>query len=128
MINNYGKPPPISISLSKPNDVEDKNGSCVSGESGSFEVFPTALFVSLLSSSTIPNAESESSGGRESNVANMGVDGGTNGLLLNDDDNDDGSCFIIFELTTAIAGELLIIVDDKGFTGIPLDTHFLSNS
>ncbi len=128
VVNHKGKPPPISISLSKPNDVDDKNGSWLSGESGSF---PTALFVSLLSSSTIPNTESESSGGRESNVANMGVDGGTNGLLLfNDDDNDDGSCFTIFELTTAIAGELLILVDvvDEEFIGIPLDKHFLSNS
>jgi hypothetical protein len=105
--------------------VEDKNGSCVSGDSGSFEVFPTPLFVSLLSSSTIPNAESESSGGSESNVANIGVDGGTNGLLLNDDDNDDGSCLTIFELTTAIAGEILIVDE---FIGIPFDIHFLSNS
>jgi hypothetical protein len=105
--------------------VEDKNGSCVSGDSGSVDVLPTILFVSLLSSSTIPNAESESSGGRESNVANIGVDGGTNGLLLNDEDNDDGSCLTIFELTTAIAGELFIVVE---FIGIPFDKHFLSNS
>ncbi len=83
--------------------------------------------VSLLSSSTIPNAESESSGGRESNVANIGVEGGTNGLLFNDDDNDDGSCLIIFELITAIAGELFTLVD-VGLIGIPLDKHFLSNS
>jgi hypothetical protein len=34
---------------------------------------------------------------------------------------------ITFEFTTAIAGELLIIVDD-GFIGIPFDKHFLSNS
>jgi hypothetical protein len=106
--------------------VEDKNGSCVNGESGSFEVFTTALLVSLLSSSTIPNAESESSGGSESNVANIGVDGGTIGLLLNDEDNDDGSCLTIFELTTAIAGVLFVVV--VGFIGIPFDKHFLSNS
>jgi hypothetical protein len=90
--------------------VEDKNGSCVNGESGSVDVLPTALLVSLLSSSTIPNAESESSGGRESNVANIGVEGGTNGLLFNDDDNDDGSCLTIFELLMAIAGELFTVV------------------
>ncbi len=91
------------------------------------DVFPTALLVSLLSSSTIPNAERESSGGSESNVANIGVEGGTKGLLFNDDDNDDGSCLMIFELTTAIAGEIFTLVD-KGLIGIPFDKHFLSNS
>lgn len=61
------------------------------------DVLPTALLVSLLSSSTIPNAANESNGGRESNVAKMGVEGGTRGLLFNDEDNDDGSCLTTFE-------------------------------
>ncbi len=106
--------------------MEDKNGSCVSGESGSVDVFPTTLFVSLLSSSTIPNGERESSGGSESNVAKIGVEGGTKGLLLNDEDNDDGSCLTIFEWTTAIAGVLLMAAEE--LIGIPFDKHFLSNS
>jgi hypothetical protein len=106
--------------------VEDKNGSCVSGDNGSrLLLFPIPLFVSLLSSSTIPNASSESRGGRESNAVKIGVDGGTNGLLLNDDDNDDGSCLTTFELSTAIAGELFTV---EGFIGIPFDKHCLSNS
>lgn len=85
----------MSISFSKPKEAEDKNGSCVSGDSGSLEVFPTALLLSLLSSSTSPNMDRASSVGSESNVAKLGVDGGTSGLLLllfSDDDNDDGSC------------------------------------
>lgn len=91
------------------------------------DVLPTALLVSLLSSSTIPNAAKESNGGRESNVANIGVDGGTRGLLFNDEDNDDGSCLTIFEWTTAIAGVLLRIVDGE-LIGIPLAKHLRSNS
>lgn len=118
--------------MSKPKDVDDRNGSCVNGESGSLDGLPpTPLFVSLLSSSTMPNAESESRGGRESNVAKIGVDGGTRGLLFNDDDNDDGSCLTAFELTTAIAGVLLIVVvegDDGLFNEMPFNKHFLSKS
>lgn len=91
------------------------------------DVLPTALLVSLLSSSTIPKAASESSDGRESNAANMGVEGGTRGLLFNDEDNEDGSCFTAFELTTAIAAELLPPVEGE-LIGIPLDKHFRSNS
>ena len=104
----------------------------MSGESGSVDVFPTALFVSLLSSSTRPNTERASSGGRESNVANIGVDGGTNGLLLlfNDDDNDDGSCLTPFGLAMAIAGELFNVVDAAAveLIGIPCDKHLRSSS
>jgi hypothetical protein len=57
--------------------------------------------LSLLSSSTtIPYAASESSVGNESIVANIGVDGGTNGFveLFNDDDNDEGSCLTMFDV------------------------------
>jgi len=110
--------------------VEDKNGSWASGDNGSplllLFVFPLILIWSLLSSSTIPNADNESSGGNESNVANIGVDGGTNGFvgLLNDDDKDDGSCLIIFDVATAIAGELFV----GELTWIPLNKHFFSNS
>lgn len=82
----------------------------------------------------MPNDESESSGGSESNVANIGVDGGTNGLLFNDEDNDDGSCLTRFVLITAIAGELFIVfvgcvnVDDEEFIDTPCDKHLRSNS
>ncbi len=126
----YGKtPPPISISCSKPNVVEDKNGSLPSADSGSLWLgfkLPLILVLSSLSSSTIPNADKESSGGYESNVANIGVDGGTNGSagLLNDDDNDDGSCLIIFDVVKDIDGVLFV----GELTGIPLYKHFFSNS
>lgn len=118
--NDYEKPPPMSISLSNPNEVDERKGSCVNASRLAAECAPVALPVSLLSSSTMPNAESESSGERESNVAKIGVDGGTNGLLFNDDDNDDGSCLTRFELSTAIAGE--------GLIGILWDKHCRSNS
>lgn len=117
----------MSISLSKPNEADERNGSCVRGDNGSVDVLPTALLVSLLSSSTSPNAANESNGGRVSNVANIGVDGGTRGLLFNDDDRDDGSCLTRLELTTAIAGELFMAVDGE-LIGIPLDKHLRSNS
>lgn len=116
--------------MSKANEADDKNGSWVNGDNGSVELFPTTLFVSLLSSSTIPNDDSESRGGSVSNVAKMGVGGGTVGLLLSDDDNDDGSCLTAFELTTAIAGVLFIgvfPVDDE-FIGTPWVKHRRSNS
>jgi len=125
----YGKTPPISISLSKPNDVEDKNGSWASGDNGStllllllLFVFPLTLVWSILSSSTIPNTDRESSGRKVSNVANIGVGGGTNGFigLFNDDDKDDGSCLIIFDVVTAIAGVLFV----GELTGIPFNKHF----
>jgi len=98
--------------LSKPNEVDDKNGSCVvNGDSDSRLVFavvelPVRLFRSKLSSSTMPYALNESNVGKLSNVAKIGVDGGTNGFvgLFNDDDNDDGSCLIIFVGLTVIAG------------------------
>jgi hypothetical protein len=44
-------------------------------------IFPLALVLSILSSSPIPNADRESSVGKVSNVAKMGVEGGTNGLV-----------------------------------------------
>jgi len=130
----YEKTPPISISLSKPNDVEDKNGSWPSGDNGStllllllLFVFPLTLILSILSSSTIPNADSESSVENESNVVNIdGVDCGTKGFVgwFNDDDNDDGSCLITFDVFTDIAGVLLV----GELIGIPLIKHFFSNS
>jgi len=109
--------------------VEDKNGSWPSGDNGStllFVVLPQTLVLSILSSSTIPNAARESSGGNESNVANIGVDGGTKGFvgLLNDDDNDDGSCLIIFDVVTVIA-EVFFVGE---LTRIPFNKHFFSNS
>jgi hypothetical protein len=109
--------------------VEDKNGSWPSEDNGStllLFVFPLTLVPSILSSSTIPNADRESSGGNESNVANIGVDGGTKGFvgLFNDDDNDDGSCLIIFDVVKVIAGVIFI----GELTRIPFDKHFFSNS
>lgn len=87
---------------------------------------PLILVLSLLLSSTIPYAASDSSVGNESIAPNIGVGGGTNGLveLFNDDDNDDGSCLIIFGVCTVIADEPF--VGDS--TGIPFDKHFFSNS
>jgi len=108
--------------------VEDKNGSWPSGDNGSWLwfVLPVALVLSILSSSTIPNADRESSGGNESNVANIGVDGGTKGFvgLFNDDDNDDGSCLIIFDVVKVIAGVIFV----GELTGTPFNAHFFSNS
>ncbi len=126
----YGKAPPISISLSKPNDVEDKNGSWPSGDNGSiwlllFE-FPFVFIWSILSSSPIPNAERESSGGNVSNVAKIGVGGGTNGFvgLFNEEDKEDGSCLIRLEVARAIAGVGFV----GELTGIPFNKHFFSKS
>ena len=111
----------MSISLSNPNEVDERKGSCVNASRLVAGCVPVALAASLLSSSTIPNAESESSGESESNVAKIGVDGGTtSGLLFNDDDNDDGSCLTRLELSTAIAG--------VGLIGILWDKHCRSNS
>lgn len=84
----------------------------------------------------MPNAESESSAEKESaNVAKIGVEGGTRGLLFNDDDNDDGSCLTAFELTTAMAGVLFIAAvvcaiegGERLLIGMPFNKHFLSNS
>ena len=125
----YGNTPPISISLSRLNDVEDKNGSWASEDNGSIWfvlVFPLVFTLSILSSSTIPNTDSESSGGKVSNVAKMGVEGGTKGLvwLFNDEDNDDGSCLIIVGLFTAIFGVAFV----GELIEIPFNKHFFSNS
>lgn len=125
----YGKTPPISISLSKPNDVEDKNGSWESEDKGSLLLLfavPLAFVFSLLSSSTIPNADSESSAGNESIAPKIGVDGGTKGFveLFNDDDNEEGSCLTIFDVATDIAGELFV----GELNGTPFNKHFFSNS
>jgi hypothetical protein len=121
----------MSISLSKTNEAEDKNGSRVSGESGSVDGFPMALLLSLLSSSAKPNMDKASSGRSGSFAAKMGVDGGTSGLLLllfNDDDSDDGSCFTTLEFIIATADELFTVEDVGELMGIPFDKHFLSNS
>ncbi len=125
----YWNTPPISISLSKLNDVEDKNGSWASEDNGSIwllVVFPLLFVWSILSSSTIPNADRESSVGKVSNVAKIGVEGGTNGFagLFNDEDNDDGSCLIIFEDARAMVGVVLV----GELIGIPFNKHFFSNS
>lgn len=119
----------MSISLSKANDVEDKNGSWAKEANGSiwfWLIFPLGLVWSMLSSSTISNAGRESSVGNWSNAGKIEFVVGRRRWfgLFNDDDNDDGSCLMIFVVATAIAD-----VDFGGeLTWIPFDRHFFSNS
>ena len=125
----HGKAPPISISLSNPYEVEDKNGSWANGDKGStlFPLVCPLIFVVSLLSSLRPKADKESNGGKDSNVAKIGVDGGTKGLveLFNDDDREAGSSLITLGIVTAMAAEPF---RDELSIGIPFMRHFFSNS
>lgn len=89
-------------------------------------VCPLIFVVSLLSSSR-PKADNEFNGGKDSNVAKIGVEGGTKGLieLFNDDDREAGSCLITLGVVTAMTDEPF---RDELSTGIPFRRHFFSSS
>lgn len=80
----------------------------------------------MLSSSTISKAGRESRAGKLSNVAKIGVEGGTRGFvgLFNEEESEDGSFLMLFEVVTEMAREDLA----GEWTDIPFIKQLFSNS